>query len=290
MVGVGGYHIGKPDVAPQEATRIVHKALDEGINFLDNCWDYNGGESELRMGRALSGGYRNKAFLMTKIDGRDKATAMKQIEESLKRLQTDHIDLLQFHEVIRDSDPARIFSAGGALEAAQEAKEAGKVRYIGFTGHKSPDIHLLMLTTASTHGFTFDTVQMPLNVMDHHFNSFEARVLPALQKQNIGALAMKPMGDHLILQSKTVSAIECLHYSMNLPVSVVITGCDSEKILDQALSAARSFRPMSKDQVSAILAKTTNVAKSGEYEMYKTSHHFDGTYHNPQWLGPDVHV
>jgi len=285
IVGIGGYHLGKPDVDPQEATRIIHKALDEGINFLDNCWDYNGGESEVRMGRALSGGYRNKAFLMTKIDGRDKVTAMNQINDSLKRLRTDRIDLLQFHEVIRDSDPGRTFAAGGALEAVQEAKTAGKIRYIGFTGHKSPDIHLLMLSTASAHGFTFDTVQMPLNVMDHHFNSFEAKVLPVLLKQNIGVLAMKPMGDHFILQSKTVSAMECLHYAMNLPVSVVITGCDSLKILDQALSAARSFRPMTNDQVTAILAKTANAAKSGEYELYKRSHHFDGTYQNPQWLG-----
>jgi predicted aldo/keto reductase-like oxidoreductase len=285
IVGIGGYHLARPNVDPQEATQIVHKALDEGINFLDNCWDYNGGESEVRMGRALSGGYRNKAFLMTKIDGRDKTTAMNQINDSLKRLQTDRIDLLQFHEVIRDSDPARIFAAGGALEAVEDAKKAGKVRFIGFTGHKSPDIHLLMLSTASAHGFTFDTVQMPLNVMDHHFDSFEAKVLPVLQQQEIGPLAMKPMGDPFILQSKTVSAIECLHYSMNLPVSVVITGCDSLKVLDQALSAARSFRPMSKDQVAAIVAKTANAAKSGEYELYKTSHHFDGTYQNPQWLG-----
>ena len=285
IIGIGGYHLGKPDVDPQEAIRIVQKALDEGINFLDNCWDYNGGESEIRMGRALSGAYRNKAFLMTKIDGRDKATAANQINTSLKRLQTDHIDLLQFHEVIRDSDPGRIFAAGGAIEAVQDARKAGKIRYIGFTGHKSPDIHLLMLSTAAARGFTFDTVQMPLNVMDHHFDSFEAKVLPALNQQNVGVLAMKPMGDHFILQSNTVSAIECLHYSMNLPVSVVITGCDSLKILDQALSAARSFQPMRKDQVAAVLAKTATAANSGEYELYKTSHHFDGTYQNPQWLG-----
>ena len=228
MVGIGGYHLGKPDLSPENSIRIVHKAIDEGINFLDNCWDYNGGESEVRMGKALHiGGYRNRAFLMTKIDGRDKNTAAKQISDSLKRLQTDHIDLLQFHEVIRETDPDRIFAAGGALEAVLEAKKAGKVRYIGFTGHKSPDIHLKMLSTAAAHGFTFDTVQMPLNVMDHHFNSFEAKVLPVLVKQGIGVLGMKPMGDHYILQSKTATPIECLHFSMNLPTSVVITGCDS---------------------------------------------------------------
>jgi predicted aldo/keto reductase-like oxidoreductase len=286
MVGIGGYHLGKPDLSPDNSVRIVHKAIDEGINFLDNCWDYNGGESEVRMGRALhAAGYRNRAFLMTKIDGRDNTTAAKQISDSLKRLQTDHIDLLQFHEVIRETDPDRVFAAGGALEAVLEAKKAGKVRYIGFTGHKSPDIHLKMLSTAAAHGFKFDTVQMPLNVMDHHFNSFEAKVLPVLVKQRIGVLGMKPMGDHYILQSKTATPIECLHYSMNLPTSVVITGCDSLEILDQALKAARTFRAMSKEELSALLAKTAPAAQAGEYELYKTSRHFDGTYQNPQWLG-----
>jgi uncharacterized protein len=285
IVGVGGYHVGKPGVEAEESLRIVRTALDQGVNFLDNCWDYNGGESELRMGKALRDGYRQKAFLMTKIDGRTRAAAASQINDSLQRLQTDRIDLLQFHEVIRDSDPDRIFAAGGALEAALEAKKAGKVRYIGFTGHKSPEVHLKMLATASAHQFTFDAVQMPLNVMDHHFNSFEAKVLPVLQKQNIAALAMKPMGDPFILQSKTVTPVECLHYDMNLPVSVVITGCDSLKILQQALDAARSFQPMGKQELAALLAKTAKAAQSGEFEMYKTSHHFDGTYQNPQWLG-----
>ncbi len=285
IVGIGGYHLARPEVEAEESIRIVRTALDQGINFLDNCWDYNGGESELRMGKALRDGYRQKAFLMTKIDGRNRATAANQINDSLQRLQTDRIDLLQFHEVIRDSDPDRIFAAGGALEAVLEAKKAGKVRYIGFTGHKSPDVHLKMLAAASAHQFTFDSVQMPLNVMDHHFNSFEARVLPVLQKQNIAALAMKPMGDPFILQSKTVTPVECLHYAMNLPVSVVITGCDSLKILQQALDAARSFKPMGKQEVAALLAKTAKAAQAGEFELYKTSHHFDGTYQHPQWLG-----
>jgi predicted aldo/keto reductase-like oxidoreductase len=284
-IGIGGYHLGRPDLEADESIRIVRSALDEGINFLDNCWDYNGGESEIRMGKALRDGYRQKAFLMTKIDGRDKATATSQINDSLKRLQTDRIDLLQFHEVIRESDPDRIFAAGGALEAVQQARKAGKVRYIGFTGHKSPEIHLKMLATASSHQFRFDAVQMPLNVMDHHFSSFETEVLPVLLKENIGVLGMKPMGDHFILQSKTVTAVECLHYPMNLPTSVVITGCDSLPILEQALNAARSFQPMSKEQVATLLAKTAQAARSGEYELYKTSHHFDGTFQNPQWLG-----
>jgi aryl-alcohol dehydrogenase-like predicted oxidoreductase len=284
-IGIGGYHLGRPGLEADESIRIVRSALDEGINFLDNCWDYNGGESEIRMGKALRDGYRQKAFLMTKIDGRDKATATSQINDSLKRLQTDRIDLLQFHEVIRESDPDRIFAAGGALEAVQQARKAGKVRYIGFTGHKSPEIHLKMLATASFHQFRFDAVQMPLNVMDHHFSSFETEVLPVLLKENIGVLGMKPMGDHFILQSKTVTAVECLHYPMNLPTSVVITGCDSLPILEQALNAARSFQPMSKEQVATLLAKTAQAARSGEYELYKTSHHFDGTFQNPQWLG-----
>ncbi|MGA9498299.1 MAG: aldo/keto reductase [Terriglobales bacterium] len=285
IVGIGGYRLARPGVDLDESIRIVRSGLDQGINFLDNCWDYNDGESELRMGKAMRDGYRQKAFLMTKIDGRNKATAEKQINDSLQRLQTDHVDLLQFHEIIRDTDPDRIFAAGGALEAVLEAKKAGKVRYIGFTGHKSPDIHLKMLATASAHQFIFDTVQMPLNVMDHHFDSFEARVLPVLQKQNIGVLGMKPMGDPFILQSKTVTAVECLHYAMNLPTSAVITGCDSLEILKQALNAARSFQPMANEEVTALLAKTAKAAQSGEFEMYKTSHHFDGTYQNPQWLG-----
>jgi len=283
MVGLGGYHLGVP--SEDEAIRIVRTALDNGMNFLDNCWDYNGGESEVRMGKALRDGYRQKAFLMTKIDGQTKSSAMSQIEESLKRLQTDHIDLLQFHEVIREGDPARIFGAGGSIEAAVAAKTQGKIRYIGFTGHKSPDIHLKMLATADTHKFLFDSVQMPLNVMDAHFNSFEQKVLPVLVKKNIGVLGMKPMGDKLILNSKTVSAVECLHYAMNLPTSVVITGCDSMQILQQAIDAARSFKPLAKTEVTALLARTAPAATKGEFEGYKTTNMFDGTMHNPQWLG-----
>jgi uncharacterized protein len=166
-----------------------------------------------------------------------------------------------------------------------EAQKAGKIRYIGFTGHKSPDVHLKMLSTASAHGFTFDAVQVPLNVMDHHFDSFEAKVLPELVKQNVGVLGMKPMGDPFILQSKTVTAVECLHYAMNLPTTVVITGCDSLPILRQALQAARDFQPLNEQEAASLLAKTAKAAQSGQFELYKTSHHFDGTYQNPQWLG-----
>ena len=285
MIGIGGYHLGAPSVDEQEAIRIMRTALDNGVNFFDNCWDYNNGESEVRMGKALRDGYRPKAFVMTKIDGRTKAAAEQQLNESLRRLQTDHIDLLQFHEVIRETDPDRIFAKGGGMEAVLEAKKQGKLRYIGFTGHKSPEIHNKMLETAFAHNFTFDTVQMPLNVMDAHYDSFEKKTLPILVKHDIGVLGMKPMGDKIILHSKTATPVECLHYAMNLPTSVVITGCDSMQILQQALDAARSFKPLSKEQVASLLEKTSSAATKGEFEQYKTTHNFDGTYQNPQWLG-----
>jgi predicted aldo/keto reductase-like oxidoreductase len=284
LVGLGGHHIGR-GADEQQSIRIIRTALDSGINFLDNCWDYNGGVSEERMGKALRDGYRQKAFLMTKIDGQTKQAAAEQLDESLRRLGTDHIDLLQFHEVIRDSDPARIFGQGGSMEALLSARKQGKIRYIGFTGHKSPDIHLKMLETAFAHQFTFDAVQMPLNVMDAHYDSFEKKVLPVLVKHAIGVLGMKPMGDSVLLRSKTASAIECLHYAMNLPTSVVITGCESPAILEQALEAARSFKAMGKDEVAQLLARTASAAGKGEFELYKTTHNFDGTYQNPQWLG-----
>jgi len=284
LVGLGGYHLGMQS-DEQESIRIIRTGLDAGINFLDNCWDYNGGESEIRMGKALRDGYRKKAFLMTKIDGQTRKAATEQLDESLRRLQTDHVDLLQFHEVIRDTDPARIFAAGSGMDAVLEAKKQGKVRYIGFTGHKSPDIHLKMLETAFAHGFTFDAVQMPLNVMDAHYDSFEKKVLPVLVKHEIGVLGMKPLGDKLILNSNTATAIECLHYAMNLPTSVVITGCDSMKILQQAIDAAHAFQPMSPADVTRLLARTAPAAGQGEFERYKISHDFDGTVHNPQWLG-----
>ncbi|RKH54835.1 aldo/keto reductase [Corallococcus llansteffanensis] len=283
-VGLGGFHIGKQkDEA--ESLALIRGALDQGINFLDNCWDYNDGKSEERMGKALRDGYRAKAFLMTKLDGRDKKTAAKQIDESLQRLQTDHVDLLQLHEVIRDTDPDRAFAEGGAIEAMKDAQKAGKARFLGFTGHKSPDLHLKMLETAKQHGFRFDTVQLPLNVMDAHFNSFEKRVLPVLVKEGIGVLAMKSMGDPFILDSKTVTAPECLRYNLSLPVSVVITGIDSQERLQQALTAARTFKPLTEKEVQALLAKTKDAARDGAFEKYKTSHHFDGTVQNPQWLG-----
>ncbi|MCK9374655.1 MAG: aldo/keto reductase [Syntrophobacterales bacterium] len=283
MVGLGGFHLGRPEEL--EAIRIVRTAIDHGINFMDNSWDYNAGASEIRMGKALRDGYRQKVFLMTKIDGRTGESATKQLDESLKRLQTDTIDLLQFHEIIRLTDPERIFAPKGAYEAMLVAKKAGKIRYLGFTGHKSPAIHLKMLELCFAHNFTPATVQMPLNLMDAHYDSFQKQVLPVLVQHGIGPLAMKSMGDHILLESQTVTPMECLHYDLNLPVAVVITGCDSMPILEQALTAARTFRPLSADEVAALLAKTANAAAQGKYELYKTSDHFDSTARNPQWLG-----
>jgi predicted aldo/keto reductase-like oxidoreductase len=284
-LGLGGYHIGKSELSEEESIRLIRTALDRGMSFLDNCWDYNNGVSEVRMGKALQDGYRQKAFLMTKIDGRTKESAAQQIDESLRRLQTDHVELMQFHEVIRLEDPDRIFAAGGAMEAMLAAKQAGKVRYIGFTGHKDPVVHLRMLDMAKAHNFHFDAVQMPLNVMDAHFRSFQEQVVPVLVREKIGILGMKAFGDHFILNSNTVKPIECLHYCLNLPVSVQITGIDSTQILDQAFEAAKTFRPMSQQEVAALLARTQQAAVAGQYELYKTSSHFDGTAHNPSYLG-----
>jgi aryl-alcohol dehydrogenase-like predicted oxidoreductase len=286
MIGMGGFHLGQPSTPDSDAIKLIHAGIDRGITFLDNSWDYNAGMSELRMGRALSlAGYRDKVFLMTKIDGRTKAAAAAQIDESLSRLLTDRLDLLQFHENIRPDDADRIFAAGGAFEAALEAKAAGKIRYIGFTGHKNPDYHLHMIEVAKARGFTFDTVQMPLNVMDAHYNSFERKVLPVALDLDMGILAMKTFGDKFILETGAVDPIDMLHYGMNLPTSVVITGIDKPEILDQAIRAATTFAPLSEAKVAEILAKTADLARDGKNEPYKTTHFFDSTVQNPSWLG-----
>ncbi|HBG05718.1 MAG: aldo/keto reductase [Geobacteraceae bacterium GWC2_58_44] len=286
-IGVGGWHLGLRKVSESVSIDIVRAALDRGINFMDNCWDYNEGASEIRMGKALRDGYRDRAFLMTKIDGRSKKEATRQLDESLKRLQVEMIDLVQHHEILRFEDPYRIFDEEGANAALVEARAAGKIRYIGFTGHKDPQIHLHMLKIAADHGFKFDAVQMPLNVMDAHFRSFENHVLPELVRQKIGVLGMKCMANGILLKSGTVTPIECLQYALNLPASVVITGIDSMEILDQACQAVESFRPMSGQEVGSLLAKTAEAAMSGQYEPFKTSSLFDGTALSPQWLGDE---
>jgi diketogulonate reductase-like aldo/keto reductase len=284
-IGLGGYHIGKSSISEDDAIQLVRQAIDRGITFMDNCWDYNDGVSEVRMGKALQGGYRNKVFLMTKIDGRTKQSAAQQIDESLQRLQTDHVDVMQFHEVIRLEDPDRIFAEGGAMEAMLEAKKAGKVRYIGFTGHKDPYVHLRMLDHARQHQFHFDTVQMPLNVMDAHFRSFTHEVLPVLTREGIAPLGMKCFGDHFILDSKTITPIEGLHYCLSLPIAVQITGIDNQQVLDQALEAVRTFHPLSTTEVARLLERTKSVAGEGRFELYKTNSYFDGTAHKPEVLG-----
>ncbi|MDX6445252.1 MAG: hypothetical protein QOH71_2326 [Blastocatellia bacterium] len=286
-IGVGGWHLGLKTVDEQLAIRIVRSAIDRGANFLDNCWDYNDGASELRMGKALRDGYRDRSFLMTKIDGRSKKEAARQLDESLRRFGVDTIDLVQHHEIIRFDDPHRIFHAEGANAALLEARDAGKLRYIGFTGHKDPRIHLHMLEVAKENGFKFDGVQMPLNVMDAHYRSFEKRVLPELVKLQIGVLGMKSMANGILLKSKTVTPIECLHYALNLPTSVVITGIDGMEILEQAFAAVESFQPLSHDEREALLAKTREAAADGRFEPFKTSSIFDGTAENPQWLGEE---
>ena len=288
-IGMGGYHIGKPPLSEQDAIQLIRQAVDRGITFLDNCWDYNDGASEVRMGKALAGGYRNKVFLMTKIDGRTKAAAAQQIDESLQRLGTDHVDLMQFHEVIRLEDPDRIFASGGAMEAMQDAKKAGKVRFIGFTGHKDPYVHLRMLDVARQHSFHFDAVQMPLNVMDAHFRSFTKEVLPVLTREGIAPLGMKCFGDHTVLDyivaNNSMTPIEALHYCLNLPIAVQITGIDSPRILDQALEAARTFKPLTQAQVASLLERVRPAALEGKYELYKTTTQNDGTARRPQFLG-----
>jgi aryl-alcohol dehydrogenase-like predicted oxidoreductase len=286
IIGMGGFHLGHPYTPDDEIIKLIHAGIDRGITFLDNSWDYNAGMSELRMGRALSlAGYRDRVFLMTKLDGRTAAAFTAQLDESLARLLTDHLDLVQFHENIRPDDADRIFAPGGAFEAALAAKAAGKVRYIGFTGHKDPQYHLHMIELATQHDFTFDTVQMPLNVFDAHYKSFAHHVIPVAQRLDMGILAMKTFGDRNLLETGLVDPIDMLHYGLNLPVSVVITGIDKPEILEQAITAATTFAPLSQAKVDAILAKTAELARDGSYERYKTSQFFDSTAQNPSWLG-----
>ncbi len=284
IIGLGGAHIGKQDDA-RESVRIIRSGIDRGITFLDNCWDYSDGQSEIRMGQALTDGYRDKVFLMSKIDGRTEKAAAKQIDESLSRLKTDCIDLMQFHEVIRMEDPDRIFAPEGACKAMLAARKAGKIRYLGFTGHKDPMIHLRMLDIANSHGFRFDTVQMPLNVMDVHFRSFQYHVLPRLVSDEIGVLGMKPMGGDYILKSGTVNAVECLRYALSLPVSTVITGIDSLDILDQAVTLGETFEPLTDEEIVRILGRTREAARNGDFEKFKTDVEFDSTAKHPEWLG-----
>ncbi|MBI1940400.1 MAG: aldo/keto reductase [Acidobacteria bacterium] len=267
---LGGYHIGLSR-DPADGIRIIEAAIDRGITFLDNSDDYHNGDSEVRMGKAIQG-KRRKVFLMTKHHGRDKKTAMRTLEESLRRLQTDYLDLWQFHEIVYETDPDWIFAPHGGIEAAYLARKQGKVRYIGFTGHKDPAVHLKMLSKP----YEWDAVQMPLNVLDPHYRSFEKLVLPELVRRNIGVIAMKTMAFGNVIKTKTVSPIEALHYVMNLPVSTLCTGCDSMEILAQAVRAVATFKPLSRIEVASLLERTAPPGVTGEYEPFKTTSDFDG--------------
>jgi aryl-alcohol dehydrogenase-like predicted oxidoreductase len=286
VIGVGGSHIGQVQ-SEDLAIRIIRTAIDRGVTFMDNSWDYNGGTGadEIRMGKALRDGYRQKVFLMTKVDGRTKDSAAKQLDESLKRLQVDHVDLLQFHEVIRMEDPDRFFASGGALEAFLDAKKAGKIRYIGFTGHKDPAIHLRMLSMAKEKGFHFDAVLFPSNVMDYSFRSFVHEVMPVALREGIAVQTMKPMGGKFILDSHTVTAAECLQYALSQPTSVVIHGMDKMEYLEQSLDVIKNFKPLTQAQISALAGKAKQAAMTGKYELFKTTSHFDSTAKTPAWLG-----
>lgn len=266
IIGLGGSHIGFDNITDDEAIRIMRKAIDEGITFFDNNWGYHNGRSEERMGEALQDGYRDKVFLMTKTD------ALKQLVESLKRLKTDYVDLWQIHEIIYENDPDLISRPGGVLEALDEAKRSGKIRFAGFTGHKDPALHLRTLDL-----YPFDTVQMPVNVMDAHFRSFQKEVLPVLVERDIGVIAMKSFGDPHVLKSGLVTPEEALRYVLTMPVSTVVTGIDSMDVLDQNIQIARNFQPMSGAEIEDILARTAllDVSGNGRYELYKTSKQYD---------------
>jgi predicted aldo/keto reductase-like oxidoreductase len=286
VIGLGGSHIGQAS-SEELATRLVRTAVDRGITFMDNSWDYNNGngQAETRMGKALRDGYRKKVFLMTKVDGRTKELAAKQLDESLRRLQTDHVDLLQFHEVIRMEDPDRFFSQGGALEAFLDTRKAGKIRFIGFTGHKDPAIHLRMLNMAKEKGFHFDAVLFPSNVMDWSFRSFVHEVMPVALREGVAVQTMKPLGGKAIPESKTVTPSECLRYALSQPTSVVIHGMDKMEYLEHSLEVVKNFKPMSNEQISALTGKAKQAAMTGKYELFKTTAHFDATARNPSWIG-----
>ena len=271
-LGLGGYHIGKIGTE-REAIGVVHAAIDAGITFLDNAWEYHDGRSEIRMGKAIRD-RRDRVFLMTKVctHGRDAKTAMRQLEQSLRRLQTDHLDLWQIHECVYYNEPERHFAKGGVIEALERARKQGKVRYVGFTGHKDPEIHMEMLS----YKFPFDSCQLPLNGFDATFRSFENTVLPELKKQGIAPLGMKSFGAGEAVKHKAVTAADALRYAMSLPVTTTISGIDSMRVLRQNLEIARAFTPMSKSQMERYRRRNAARAADGRYELYKTTAQHDG--------------
>jgi uncharacterized protein len=280
IVGIGGWHIGAvPD--KKEAVRIMHAAIDEGINFFDNAWDYQDGGAETVMGEALAGGKRNKVFLMTKNCERDYKGSMKNLEDSLRRLKTDRLDLWQFHEMVYDNDPDWVFEKGG-LKAALEAQKAGKVRFIGFTGHKDPRIHLKMLAKP----YNWDTAQMPINVLDYSYRSFQNEVVPVCLKKNVGIIGMKglaggyPQGR--LLSHVKLTAEECYRYCLSLPVAVQVMGINSMEQLKADIALARNFQPLTTQAKQQLLAKVKDVAGDGRHELFKSTKNFDGPHHRRQ--------
>jgi aryl-alcohol dehydrogenase-like predicted oxidoreductase len=272
-LGVGGYHLGLTS-SVREAVAIVHAAIDAGVTFMDNAWEYHEGESERRMGRAIRD-RRDRVFLMTKVctHGRGADVAMRQLEQSLKRLHTDHLDLWQIHECVYYNEPDRHFAHGGVVEALERAKRDGKVRFVGFTGHKNPEIHLQMLARE----YPFDSCQLPLNVFDATFHSFEKRVLPELQRQQIAPIGMKSLcGEGTAVRKRAVSVEDALRYAMSLPVATTVSGIDSMKVLRQHVRIADSFRPLSTAQMDRLRYKMSPLASDGRFELYKTTAKHDG--------------
>ncbi len=286
LLGFGGGHFCRKHLSEQDSIGLVQRAVDEGISFYDNAWEYHGGESERRMGLALAeGGRRDKITLMSKVCGRDRKTAEEQLEESLRRLKTDVIDLWQFHEVIYDNDPDWLFASGGAIEAARAAKQAGKVRLIGFTGHKHPDIFRKMLAT----GFEWDTVQLPVNAADAHYRSFQNEILPILNDRGIGCIGMKSLGgDAQLITGAGLTAQECRRYAMSLPISTLVAGMESVANLEQDLDIARSFTPMSPMELAEMQDRVKDQSADGRHEWFKSTQHYDSPYHRDQHSFPPI--
>jgi predicted aldo/keto reductase-like oxidoreductase len=279
MICLGGYH-SSTHRDEDASIRLIQRAIDEGITFLDNAWDYHDGGAEERMGKALSqGNRREKVFLMTKCCGRTARDAQSNLEDSLRRLRTGHLDLWQFHEIVYDNDPDWIFAAGGAIETALKAKEQGKIRFLGFTGHKDPSIHLRMLDKP----YPWSTVQMPLNVMDSQFRSFQHKVLPVLNQRGIAPLGMKSLGGTgKIVADGVLSIQEALRYVLSLPITSLVSGIDSEQVLDQNLAIVRDFKPLTAAEMAAVENKVQAIAGDGRYELFKSSKVFDGKFHRKQ--------
>ncbi len=279
MICLGGYH-SSVHASENDSIKLIQRAIDEGITFLDNAWDYHDGGAEERMGKAISqGNRRDKVFLMTKCCGRTAKDAQAHLEDSLRRLRTDHLDLWQFHEIVYDNDPDWIFATGGAIETALKAKEQGKIRFLGFTGHKDPSIHLKMVDKP----YPWASVQMPLNVVDGQFRSFEHKVLPVLNQRGIAPIGMKSLGGNgKIVSDGLISVQEALRYVFSLPIATLVSGIDSEKVLEQNLAVVRDFQPMTVEERATVLAKVSAVAGDGRYELFKSSKAYDSKYHRKQ--------